>query len=154
MAKTKYYIKLSEHEKAMLNEIVNDPAQPEKTVMRARILLLSDTETGEKMSVSKLAEKLGTTHTTVQTVRAEYGKLGLHEALFPKARIYDVKKRRINDKVREQIVELAGAEPPVGHKRWSLQLLCDEAVKRGIIDSISDYTMANILKDAGMTTKR
>ena len=86
MAKTKYFIVLNEEEKALLQKIITE-SEDERLVMRARILLATDeiNRTG-KCSVEKLADRLGTTHTTVQTVRAAYGKVGL-STLFIKSSV-------------------------------------------------------------------
>ena len=86
MAKTKYFIVLNEEEKALLQQIIAE-SEDERLVMRARILLETDeiNRTG-KCSVEKLAARLGTTHTTVQTVRANYGKGGVECAVYKKQR--------------------------------------------------------------------
>lgn len=146
MAKTKYVIALDDEQRQFLNKIIDDGTESDRTIMRARILLLSDTTVNEKLSVPEVAERLGTTHTTVQTVRAEYGKDGLEAAVFRKKRADNIETRRINTKVREQILAVAAEQPPQGHKRWSLRLLCKEVVDRGIIDKISVDTMSVIMK--------
>lgn len=148
MAKTKYVITLSDGQQQMLENIINERKESERTVMRARILLMSDSAAGEKLSIPKLAELLGTTHTTVQTVRTEYWKNGLEAAIYRKRRADNIETRRINTKVREQILQVAAEKPPEGRKRWSLRMLCKEVVDRGIIDRISADTMSVILKSA------
>ncbi|BDZ84450.1 hypothetical protein Lac2_25840 [Claveliimonas bilis] len=148
MAKTKYVIALTDEQRQMLNHIIYEGKESERTVMRAKILLLSDVTVHEKMSVPKVAEILGTTHTTVQTVRTEYGKYGIEAAVFRKKRADNSETRRINTKVREKILEVAAENPPEGRKRWSLRLLCKEVVERGIIDHISVDTMSVIIKSA------
>ena len=42
MAKTKYYIKLSDEERTFLTKIVCEGKDSDRTIMRARILLMSD----------------------------------------------------------------------------------------------------------------
>ena len=134
MAKTKYIISLTDDERQQLQEIIEDDNKPERAVMRAKILLMSDSGIGEKMSVVKLADALGTTHTTVQTVRAEYAKDGLEAAVFWKIR---TDNRRVTPEIEKQIAGLMTETPPEGHKRWTVRLLCQTAVDRGIIDHIS-----------------
>lgn len=146
MAKTKYVIALTDDQRELLENIVKEGKESDRTILRAKILLLSDLNVNEKMSVPKVAEMLGTTHTTVQTVRAEYGQGGIETAVFRKKRADNIETRRINSEVRRQIVEVSKEEPPQGHKRWSLRLLCKEVVERGIIDHISADTMSGILK--------
>ena len=148
MAKTKYVISLSNQEVSRLNEIIQSEDTPERAAIRARILLMSDTERNTKMSVVELAERLHTTHTTIQTVRTEYATDGLETAVFRKQRTPGFINKRINDEVIEQILKLAEEEPPVGKKRWSVRLLCEESMKRGIVDHIAPSTMSGLLNRA------
>ena len=146
MAKTKYVIALNDEQRQMLEKIIVEGKESDRTILRAKILLQSDTTVNGKMSVPKIAEMLGTTHTTVQTVRMEYGKGGIEAAVYRKKRADNIETRRINTEVRRQILELSKEEPPQGRKRWSLRMLCKEVVDRGIIDHISVDTMATIIK--------
>ena len=148
MAKTKYVISLSDQEYSRLNEIIQSEDVPERAVLRAKILLMSDKERNEKLSVVELAEKLHTTHTTIQTVRTEYAKGGLEAAVFRKRRTPGFINKRINDEVIEKILKLAEEVPPEGKKRWSVRLLCEESVKRGIVDHIAPSTMSGLLNQA------
>ena len=77
MAKTKYFIHLSAEEHDILTRIVCEAKESERTIMRAKILLMSETAQSEKMSIKKLAELLGTTDTTIQTVG---NKAELHDS--------------------------------------------------------------------------
>lgn len=69
MSKTKYFISLDAEERDLLTRIVCVAKESERTIMSARILLMSEAAQSEKMSIKKLAEILGTTDTTIQTVR-------------------------------------------------------------------------------------
>ena len=69
VAKTKYYINLTAEERDLLMRIVCEAKESERTIMRARILLMSEAAQAEKTSIKKLADTLGTTDTTIQTVR-------------------------------------------------------------------------------------
>ena len=50
MAKTKYYIELDDFERAVLTRIVCEQKESERTIMRAKILLMSDVTQPEKLS--------------------------------------------------------------------------------------------------------
>lgn len=149
MAKTKYHITLSDEERNTLTRIVCEGTESERTVMRARILLMSDYGKSEKLSVSKLAEKLGTTGTTIQTVRTEYAKEGFEYALFRKKREIKQYKSKVSDEVKRYVVSLSETAPPDEHKRWSCKLLADAAVEAGVVDSISPATILRILQAEG-----
>ena len=75
--------------------------------MRARILLMSEATQPEKVSIKKLAEILGTTDTTIQTVRTEYAAGGVEAAVYRKQRTcagYNSKRQ-----ARRQTVKRNGA---------------------------------------------
>lgn len=143
MAKTKYHISLSEAERQRLQQIVDDSTAHKGTILRARVLLMSDTK---QFTVLEMADALGTNHTTVQNIRTEYAQSGLDATFDRKKRTVSTETRRINDAVIGRILKLLEETPPKGRKRWSLRLLCDESVKRGLIDHISPATMRTILK--------
>lgn len=143
MARTKYHISLSEEERHRLQMIVDDDTADTRSVLRAKVLLMGDTKS---YTVLEMAEALGTTHTTVQSIRTEYAKNGLDAVLDCKKRIVSTETRRINDAVIERILKLLEEAPPKGRKRWGLRSLCDESVKRGLIGHISPATMRTVLK--------
>jgi len=143
MARTKYVIALNEEERNTLNRIITEKTESDRTILRSRILLMSDVNTAEKMSIPKLADQLGTTHTTVQTVRTEYGKYGLEAAVYRKIR---TDNRKVTPEVEEGIKQLLAEDPPEGHKRWTERLLCRECMSRGIIEHISLSTLHETLQ--------
>ena len=134
MAKTKYHIELSDSERSLLTKIVCEEKESERTIMRARILLMSEATQPEKVSIKKLAEILGTTDTTIQTVRTEYAAGGVYNS-------------KITPEIARQIREIAASTPPEGKKKWSSRMICAEAEKRGIVDHIVSSTVCKIIKD-------
>lgn len=149
MAKTKYYIRLTEEERTLLTRIVCEEKESERTIMRARILLMSDAEKAEKCSIRELAERLGTTETTIKTVRTEYATKGFEAALYRKKRVVSKVSRKINDDVVRQVLELASSEPPAGKKRWSSKMICEELMAQGVVKHIGQSAVCKILREAG-----
>lgn len=79
--------------------------------MRAAILLMSDSKNGEKLSIAEVANRLGTTHTTVQTVRTMYATEGIGRAVVErKARTVSTKSRKLNDSVIEELLKISKEE--------------------------------------------
>jgi len=149
MGKNIYLIRLTDEQRRLLTYVVNDNTQSEKTKLRAKIILKSDLSVNNKLTVLEIAEELHTTHTTVQTVRTEFHKLGLEKTVFPKERKpVNMETRRINKTIRDKILQMSKEEPPVGHKRWSIRLLASEAIKRGYVEYISTMTIVSILKES------
>jgi len=55
-------------------------------------------------------------------------------------------KRRLDDGHAAKIVSLACSAPPVGFARWTLALLAEEAVRRGIAPKVSRDDVHRLLK--------
>lgn len=142
MAKTKYIIRLNNVERNILTKLVCEEKKSDRTVMRARILLMSDVSQPEKLSIRELAERLGTTETTIKTVRTEFATKGFETALYRRER-----PRKITPEMEQAIIELAESKPPEGHKKWSSRLICEEAERRGIVDHIVSSTVCKILRE-------
>jgi hypothetical protein len=53
---------------------------------------------------------------------------------------------KIDGAAEAKIIALTCSEPPAGRSRWTLQLLADTVVELGILDSISDNGIRNLLK--------
>jgi hypothetical protein len=47
------------------------------------------------------------------------------------------------------LLALACANPPEGRTAWSMQLLADELVQRGVVGGVSDETVRRTLKKSG-----
>lgn len=147
MAKLKYIIELTDEEKDTLKHIIADKSESERAVLRAKILLHSDAEY-RGISVLKLAEQLGTNHTTIQTVRKAYVTQGLEGAVYRKKHEVSMTKRRINEDVRNEIRKIPEREIPRGYTKWSIRLICQTAIEEGLVNHISPATMMKILNEA------
>lgn len=145
MARTKKILELDAAERDRLVKIANDVNESARTQLRAKILLASDITAEKKMTILELAEELGTTHTTVQTVRSEYKKGGIDKAVFRKERTVSTKTRKLNDDVIAEILQIMEEQPPEGRKKWSTRMLCKECVDRGIVEYISPASMWKIV---------
>ena len=154
MAKTKYYVKLNDSQREFLTKIVRERNESERTILRARILLLSEESQSMKRSIRELAEELQTTETTIKTVRTEFATKGIEETVFRKKRVVPIQTRKINESVIQQILAIASSEPPPGKWKWSARMLCTEAMERGIVDHIGVTAMCEILKQHKPSNKK
>jgi hypothetical protein len=163
MAKTIYKIELTDEERKKLQQIIEDDKQKKRAILRAKILLLSDVSSDKKYTLIGLAKELGTTDTTVQTTRTEYGKYGLEAAVFPKKHEFTNgsnhrrgRKKgatKFTDDVVEKIIKLSESEPPEGKKRWTVRSLCAACEKEGIVDHIAQSSLCDVLRTAGISLK-
>ena len=56
-------------------------------------------------------------------------------------------KIKIKGNVEQKLLELACSEPPRGRCHWTLQLLVDELVVLGVVDTLSTVTVWQALKN-------
>jgi len=147
MAKKKYEINLSTEDRITLTQIIKSGISSARTIMRAQILLNSDNSKGRKPNpVRRLAEVLGTTPATIETVKKEFCEQGLEGVLTRKKRETPPIEPKVTGDVEAHVIAIACMEPPEGYSRWTLNLLADKTVELGYIDSISHMTVKRILK--------
>jgi putative transposase len=96
-------------------------------------------------TVREVAEGLGTFPRVIRRVRTGYLAGGLTGALedSPKANRL---KPRLDDGQAAKLVSLTCSAPPAGAARWTLALLAEEAVRRGIAPVVSRSNVQKILK--------
>ena len=96
-------------------------------------------------TVQQVADGLGTFPRVIRRVRDGYLAAGLIGALedAPKGNRL---KPRLDDGQAAQVVSLACSAPPKGASRWTLALLAEEAVRRGIAPLVSRDNVHKILK--------
>jgi putative transposase len=109
--------------------------------LRVRALLLLN----KGRSVQEVADGLGTFPRVIRRVRDGYLAAGLAGALedAPKGNRL---KPRLDDGQAAQVVSLACSSPPPGAARWTLSLLAEEAVRRGIAPVVSRDNIHKVLK--------
>ena len=151
MAKTKHLIYLSDEDRAHLEEIIK--TTPEKTAMRAKILLASDFNNPKYLSVQEIADLLGVSPTTITIVRSEYSKLGIDGAVFPKGTLAYDRRALMTEEKRRQILEMIKGRPPFGQRRWTIRNICSECVNRGIFETIAKSVIVKLLAEENIDLK-
>ena len=112
-----------------------------RVVRRALILLKSD----EGLTDLEIVEHVGCAERTVRNVRKRFCEEGLEATLHDAAR--SGRPPQFTPRQKQQVVALACTEPPEGRTRWTLELLCEHAAKRGFVESVSKSEVALWLKD-------
>jgi len=147
MPKRLYKISLSEQERASLEKTVRSGKSSAKAVLRANILLNSDSsESRTPIQARSLAALLNTSSTTVQNVRTAYANSGLEDTIRRKKRETPPVPPKVDGEYEARLIALACQQPPEGYAKWNLRLLADKSVELGYIDSISHMTVSRILK--------
>ena len=147
VAVKKYVVTLSDEERDRLNAMLRKGKHPARQQLKARILLKADaSDAGEGWSDSQIATALSTSVDTVARTRQRLVEEGVDGALT-RHHSPNSARRRIFDGVAEaKLIALTRSPPPKGRARWTLVLLEDQVVERGIVARASDNTIGRTLK--------
>ena len=139
----KYKVSLTPEERNELKLLVTAGKAAARKLTHARILLLAD---GEDCLDEEIVSALGTSLRTVERVRRRLVTEGLEAAIDHKPQPPRPDKVKIRGNVEQKLIELACADPPRGRCHWTLQLLADEMVVLGLVNTISVETVRQALK--------
>jgi len=147
MPKILYRVKLTQEERAELQQISTRGKHGSQKVLNALILLGCDE--GEfqetKLTAAKLTEALPISMKKVDRVKRRFVEHGLQVALDKrKAERQYIKK--VDGDLEAHLLALSCNKPPQGYARWSLRLLADKMVELEYVDSISHETVRRVLK--------
>jgi DNA-binding transcriptional LysR family regulator len=114
-----------------------------RKLTHARILLLAD---GEDCLDEEIVSALGASLRTMERVRRRFVTEGLEAAIDHRPQPPRPDKIKIRGDLEKKLIELACADPPRGRCHWTLQLLADQWVVLGLVDTISVETVRQALK--------
>ena len=133
-------MQLSAKDRAQLEILLSGGIQPVRTVRRALVLL----QLGEGKSSPQIAASVGVVVNTVCEVRKRYEEGGLARALYDKAR--PGAQPLLNQTERQEVIAMVCGAPPVGKARWSVRLIAQEAVQRGVVARVGRETFRVLLQ--------
>lgn len=148
----KYRVALTEEERAGLEQLVSGGKSAARKLTHARILLLADEWQGQAYTDTEIVSALGVSLRTIERVRKRLVTEGFEAALDHRPQPLRPDKIKIKGNVEQKLLELACSEPPRGRCHWTLQLLVDELVVLGLVDTLSTVTVWQALKK--MTSNR
>jgi homeodomain-containing protein len=141
----KYRVTLTAEERVALGYMVSAGEAAARKLTHARILLLADTR-GEDSSDEEIVEALGTSLRTISRVRHDFVTQGLDVALNRKSQPPRPDKIKIKGDLEQKLVQLACSDPPQGRCHWTSQMLADELVVLGLLETVSVETVRRALK--------
>jgi Homeodomain-like domain len=141
----KYRVTLTAEERIGLQQLVSAGKGAARKLTHARILLLADTH-GENLSDEDIVVALSTSLRTVARVRQCFVTQSLLAALDRKVQPPRPDKIKIKGDLEQRLVKVAFSDPPQGRCHWTLQLLADEMVALGLVDTVSTETVRKALK--------
>ena len=131
---------LTDEARQQLQEVVQSGTRSVRVVRRALILLKSDAG----LTDLQIVEHVGCGERTVRNVRKRFCAEGLESAIYESPR--SGRPSDFTPRQRQKVVAMACTAPPEGRARWTLELLCEHAVKRGVVSTISKSEVSLWLK--------
>ena len=107
-------------------------------------MLLTDGNNPSRMTDKQIIAALGTSNSNIQRTRIDFLERGLPGCLKDKPR--SGRKPTITGDIQAKIAVIACSDPPAGRKGWTLQLIADEAMRKGVIRKISRVSVFECLK--------
>ena len=141
----RYIVRLTDDERAELEEVVRKGRAPAYRVKHANVLLSVDAG-GRAWSDERTAEAFRCHHSTVGAVRQRFVEQGLEAALNRKKQCVPSRTPILDGEGEARLIAISCSEPPAGRSRWTLKLLADKLVELNVVESISDQTVRRTLK--------
>jgi hypothetical protein len=142
----KYRVTLTADERKAVEKLVSVGKAAARRLTHGRILLLADTSDGQEHADDQIVLALGTSLRSVERIRTRFVTEGLEAALNPRPQPPRPDKIKIKGDIEQHLLRLACSDPPEGRCHWTLQLLADELVVLGLVDSLSPETVRQALK--------
>jgi transposase len=141
----KYVVRLTDQERAELNEVVRKLKGTGQKVRRAQILLKADAD-GPNWSDRRIAEAFGCRTKTVENIRQHLVERGFAQTLNGIKRAKPPTPRLLDGEQEAKVIAMRLGPPPPGYANWTLRLLARKVVELEIAESISHETVRRTLK--------
>ncbi len=148
----KFEIRLTEEQRARLEDIARNGKGKAKRILHARILLMADEDRPQgRWHDLEIAKALGTHRNTVQRVRKRFILEGEDPALSRKPRERPPVEPKLDGEKEAMLVAICCSPPPAGQARWTLSLLVGELTRRKVVTSICRETVRHALKKTNLS---
>jgi hypothetical protein len=142
----KYRVNLSEEERDVLQRLIQKGNTKGYRIRHAQIMLaLDEIPCNEHWTDEKIGIAYGVRQRAVGVLRKRFVEDGFQDALERKKR-ETPSRIKIDGEAEAKIIALTCSQPPEGRCRWTLKLLANKVVELGILDSISDHGIGDLLK--------
>ena len=140
-----YVVRLTDEERAELNQVVKRLKGTSQKVRRAQILLKADAD-GPNWTDRQIAEAFGCRIQTVEKIRQRLVERGFRETLEGMKREKPPREKLLSGEQEARVIAMRLSAPPKGYSNWTLRLLARKVVELEIVDSISHETVRQTLK--------
>lgn len=146
----KYIVTLTDEERQELRTLIQKGRTQGYRIKHAQILMkLDEIPENQDWTYDKIKEAYHATPHTISQIAKRFVTGGVEAALGRKEQVN--RHRKIDGRVEAHIIAIACSEAPEGRERWTLQLIADELVRLGVVDSISDTAVMEILKKTNLS---
>ena len=151
MAAKKFIVELDAAERARLDALISKGKAPATAILKARILLKADTaEGGAGWLDAQIVEALDTNLTMVSRTRETFVTKGIDFVLTRKKRETPPVRAIFDGEAQAKLTALACSSPPEGFARWTIRLLAEHVVERGIVPAAHFNTVGRALKKTNL----
>ena len=142
---------LSAGDRSKLTKVVSSGRHPARMIMRARVLLALDESQGPAPDRRLVAERVGTSESTVYLVAKRFTESAgrVEDVIGRRKRASPPVEPKVTGEVEARVIALACTKPPSGYERWSLRLLEKHVVLTDGIPPLDHSTIGRVLKKGG-----
>jgi transposase len=142
----KYRVTLAGEERDFLRGLVKKGNTAGYRIRHAQLLLaLDEIPVNASWTDDNLGKAYDVHIRTIGNLRKRFVEEGFTAAL-ERTKRETPPRIKIDGEAEAKIIALTCSAPPEGRSRWTLKLLADKAVELGILDSISDHGIGDLLK--------
>jgi hypothetical protein len=154
-SRNKLEVRLTEGQRGRLEGLARNGSGKAKRIMHARVLLMSDRDHPHgRYTDARIGRHLGVCEKTVARVRQTFVRRG--EAVALERKVRDPARPpvppvppvppKLDGAAEAHLVAVCCSPPPAGRARWTLSLLAQELVTRGVVVSVCKETVRGALK--------
>jgi transposase len=143
-----FTVRLRAGDRAKLSRVVSSGRHPARMIVRARVLLALDESHGPASDRRVVAERLGTSESTVYLVAKAFATQGgrVEDVIGRKKRATPPVEPKVTGDVEARLIALACSQPPPGRARWTLRLLERQVALTEGMPPMDHSTIGRVLK--------
>ena len=143
-----YTVRLKASDRATLTRLVSSGRHPARMITRARVVLALDESQGSAPDRRVVAERVGTSESTVYLVAKAFATQGgrVEDVIGRKKRTTPPVEPKVTGDVEARLIALACTQPPPGRQRWTLRLLERQVALTEGMPPMDHSTIGRVLK--------
>jgi transposase len=143
-----FTVRLKASDRTKLTKLVSSGSHPARMITRARVLLALDESQGDAPDRRVVADRVGTSESTVYLVAKQFATQGgrVEDVIARKKRATPPVEPKVTGEVEARVIALACSQPPAGRQRWTLRLLEKHVALTEGIPPMDHSTIGRVLK--------